>query len=249
MRALSLEGRNKMGVRVVFLFVFAIGALISGCALNEPGMEPRQLDIGAVGYSRALSVEVSSDGVRKFGSASWVSSELVITASHLFLNMPEGSRVRVGKSGSWVEAEVVAIEDPAILDLAILRINNGGSIQSPIVRSAPVLICKNQLQPAQEVVVISEFHKSSSRSYGSPDYVNHYQGATWTNHLTGHYPEGTSGGALYEVESGCLAGVVSRRSESHATGAPSIYSTTFITAKEISQFLLDHEVGFPGGAF
>ncbi|MOA12914.1 hypothetical protein D3C78_1329390 [compost metagenome] len=116
-----------------------------------------------------------------------------------------------------------------------------------MVRSVPVPVCESQLQPAQEVIVVSGFHNSLSRSYGSPDYVSHYQGAIWTNHLTGYYPEGTSGGALYEVDSGCLAGVVSRRRESYATGSPSIYSTEFVTAKEISQFLLDNGVKLAGG--
>lgn len=236
-------------MRGVSLFFASIGALISGCALNERSADAQQIDIGMVGYARALSVEVSSDKVKSLGSASWLSSDLVITASHLFLNMPEGSQVRVGKRGDWVEAEVVAIEDPAIRDLAILRVKNGGDIQSPVVRLASIQVCEKQLQPAQEVVVVSEFHSGSSRSYGSPDYMSYSQGAVWTNHLTGYYPEGTSGGALYEVEGGCLAGVVSRRRESFATGSPSIYSTEFVTAKEISQFLLDNRVKISEDAF
>ncbi len=234
---IALSFGKNIAVRCISLSFASIGALISGCALNEQSADTQQIDIGIVGYARALSVEVSSDKVKSLGSASWLSSDLVITASHLFLNMPEGSQVRVGKNGYWVEADVVAIEDPAIRDLAILRVQSGTNIQSPIARSASVPVCEKQLQSAQEVVVVSEFHHGSSHSYGSPDYVRHHQGAAWTNHLTGHYPEGTSGGALYEVESGCLAGVVSRRSESHATGAPSIYSTEFVTAKEISRRL------------
>jgi len=237
-----------MVAKCISLSFVLIGILISGCALNEQSANTQQVEVGIMGYDRALSVEVSSDKVKSFGSASWLSSDLVITASHLFQNMPKGSQVRVGKNGYWAEADLVAIESPEIRDVAILRVQSGKNIQSSIARSAPVPVCEKQLQPAQEVVVVSEFHHGSSRSYGSPDYVSYHRGASWTNHLTGYYPEGASGSPLYEVESGCLAGVVSRRSESHTTGGPYIYSTEFVTAKEISQFLLDNRVGLPDAA-
>ncbi|WP_407507752.1 trypsin-like peptidase domain-containing protein, partial [Pseudomonas aeruginosa] len=139
--------------------------------------DAQQIDIGMEGYARALSIEVSSDKVKSLGSASWLSSDLVITASHLFLNMPEDSQVRVGKRGAWVEAEVVAIDDPAILDLAILRVRNGRDIQPTVVGLASVRICEKQIKSAQEVRVVSEFHNGSSRSYGSPDYMSYSQGA------------------------------------------------------------------------
>nr|WP_230964557.1 trypsin-like peptidase domain-containing protein [Pseudomonas aeruginosa] len=241
-------GDKNIAMRGLALSLASIGALVSGCALNEQSADAQQIDIGMEGYARALSIEVSSDKVKSLGSASWLSSDLVITASHLFLNMPEDSQVRVGKRGAWVEAEVVAIDDPAILDLAILRVRNGRDIQPTVVGLASVRICEKQIKPAQEVLVVSEFHNGSSRSYGSPDYMSYSQGAMWTSHLTGYYPEGTSGGALYEVKSGCLAGVISRRRESFATGSPSIYSTEFVTAKEINQFLRDNGVRLPENA-
>lgn len=243
MIALSL-GRD-LGVKCISLTFALIGALISGCALNEQKSNSLQVDVGIVGYAKALSVEVSSDKKKNLGSASWLSSDLVITASHLFQNMPKGSQVKVGKNGYWLQADVVAIENPEIRDIAILRVQSDKNIQSPIAGSGSVPVCAKQLQPAQEVVVVSEFHHGSSHSYGSPDYVNYHQGASWTDHLTGYYPDGTSGGAIYEVGSGCLAGVVSLRTETHAIGGPYIYTTGFVTAKEISQFLLDKRIVFP----
>ncbi|MHC5204076.1 trypsin-like serine protease [Pseudomonas chlororaphis] len=206
-----------------------------------------EIDINSMAWERALQIQIEAPGKLSSGSGSWISSDLVITASHLANDMPPNSLVRVGINGRWVNATVVAGDPPQYRDLMILRVNENEMISSPIKTAVP--ICEDPVEPAEQVLVSSAFTNSSTYSYGSPDFVTQSLGKKWSDHVTGYYPAGTSGGAVYKTSHDCLAGVISLRQMSFATGSPQIYATKFITAKQIKDFITDHEIKLPANFF
>lgn len=214
-------------------------ALVTGCASTAP-QSHKAVELETLAWKRSLEIEVKSSTKVSRGSASWLSSDLIITASHLFMDMSENAAVRVGSRGMWVDVEILAADDPAFRDLAILRVLKGSLKNESTVK--PVVICKKQLVPAQEVFVVSGLHGSGSVSFGSPDYVTQHKGRSWTSHLTGYYPEGTSGGAVYSLYDGCLAGVVSRRRESSVSNSVQVYTTQIVGSDDISAFVGEYEI-------
>lgn len=220
------------------LFFLAMGLFATGCATTHETVETDGvLDDG---WSRALEIEVSSASEVSKGSASWLAPGLVITSSHLFLGKSNSFSVRVGENGVWQEATVEVAEHPASLDLAILRVSLDSALAAPAL--PPIDICASPVLPAQKVFVVSAFKKIGTVSYGSPDYVTLNKGGRWTANLTGYFPEGTSGGAIYDSKTGCLAGVISKRQKSWSSQGPQLYTTRFVTSAEISGFIRDSGV-------
>lgn len=223
--------------------VVAVGLMAAGCAATNETSAPGPLGDDAWAWDRAVEIEVSTPTEVARGSASWLAPDLVITSSHFFLGKPENVSVRVGKNGIWQEAKVEVADHPDSRDLAILRVTPDAAMQAPTLE--PVKICTAPLVPAQEVIVVSAFKKSVGVSYGSPDYVTRHLGKSWTTSLTGYFPEGTSGGALYDRSAGCLAGVISMRQKSWSPSGPSIYTTRFVSAEEITNFIRENKISLP----
>ncbi len=189
--------------------------------------------------NRQLAIEVISKSETSSGSAAWIGHGIVLTAAHLFLGASEGSTIRVGNGLTWGSAEIIAIDDPAYRDLAILKIDQDSlaSLASP---TNPVKLCETPIRSGQEVLVASGLTRTVSSTYASPEMTRHSNGDSWAEHLTGYYAPGTSGAAIYDAESGCLGGVVSKRRKTISNSDLQIYSTELVALPQILDFLDSH---------
>ncbi|MBH8715245.1 MULTISPECIES: S1 family peptidase [Pseudomonas aeruginosa group] len=186
-----------------------------------------------------MAIEVISKSETSSGSAAWIGHGIALTAAHLFLGASESSTIRVGNGLTWGSAEIIAIDDPAYRDLAILKIdqNSLASLASP---TNPVKLCETPIRSGQEVLVASGLTKTVSSTYASPEMTRHSNGDSWAEHLTGYYAPGTSGAAIYDAESGCLGGVVSKRRKTISNSDLQIYSTELVALPQILDFLDSH---------
>ncbi|WP_139272630.1 trypsin-like serine protease [Pseudomonas anguilliseptica] len=141
-------------------------AMLSACSTQAPSSIYTHPSFEA--GNRQLAIEVISKGETSSGSAAWIGHEIVLTAAHLFLGASEGSTIRVGNGLTWGSAEIIAIDDPAYRDLAILKIDQDSlaSLASP---ANPVKLCETPIRSGQEVLVASGLTKTVSSTYASPE--------------------------------------------------------------------------------
>lgn len=212
-------------------------AMLSACSTQAPSSIYTHPSFEA--GNRQLAIEVISKGETSSGSAAWIEPGIALTAAHLFLGASKSSTIRVGNGRTWGNAEIIAIDDPAYRDLAILKVDQDilASLAPP---TKPVKLCETSIRPGQEVLVASGLTRTVSSSYASPEMTSHSNGDSWAEHLTGYYASGTSGAAVYDAESGCLGGVISKRRKTISNSDLQIYSTEFVSLPQILDFLDSH---------
>jgi hypothetical protein len=225
-----------MYVNHQLILVALASAMFTGCATKEPS--PAAPPVVVAG-ARQLAVEISTENGITEGSAAWIKPGVVLTASHLFLGMSEKSTIRVGSGRKWGRATIVAIDDPAYRDLALLKVDPEYlTILAP--PTQPITLCNAPIQSSQQVLVASGLTNTVSSSYGSPEMLIHNKGKSWSEHLTGYYAHGTSGAAIYDADSGCLGGVISKRHKNTSNSDLKVYSTEFVALPQIVDFLNSH---------
>ncbi|MEO4014116.1 trypsin-like peptidase domain-containing protein [Pseudomonas rossensis] len=228
-------------MKKAFLFVALL--IIGGCSSTRDISNVDISESDLLAGERLLKIQIVAPGIKAEGSGSWISNDLVITASHLFSDMPLDSIVRVGNGRHWLSAKVVAGNDPATLDLVVLRVIGDESVASPLKTLIPV--CSKPVKPGEMVSVSSALPKGTTYTYGSPNFAVQADSERResTEFLTGFYDKGTSGGPVYQVPGGCLAGVISLGIK-RKNGASDIYATKFVTAHEIKRFLDDNKITY-----
>lgn len=155
--------------------------------------------------------EKGSMSHKKLGSATWIGSDKVLTASHLFLDVPRDAILEVGNGVEWVPAQMVKGLDPAVSDLALLRVRSDDLARLKP-RAPDAALCDKPLEVGDAVRVTymgGSGHSFAIDTYASPGDSPSVSTKT-TNVVTAYLPHGSSGGAAYEIADGCLVGVVSR---------------------------------------
>lgn len=190
---------------------------------------------------RTVLVHVKSPRVDVYGSGAWISKNRVLTASHLFLGVSadEPLRIDVIRNGVAREARVSRRENPAVLDLALLAIEEI-PMEMRTWSVSPVDVCGTPLRPADPVIAAFQLREGKAhelRTYGSPDRTTWLNGVANVTAVTALLPHGASGGAIYDMRRKCLAGVISQQEVLRAEPS-SIYITNFVPASEIAAFLM-----------
>lgn len=195
---------------------------------------------GRAESARTLLVHVSSPGVDTYGSGAWISKGRVLTASHLFLGVKadEPFSIKVISDGVAREARLSRIEDPAVLDLALLTVEDAPA-RVGVWAVSPVKVCRTPLRPAEPVIAaiqLTQGQPLAIETHASPDRMTWRNGVASVTALTAFLPHGASGGAVYHAERKCLVGVISQQ-EILRVEPVSLYFTNFVPASEIVGFL------------
>ncbi|WP_145484190.1 hypothetical protein [Yersinia aldovae] len=229
--------KNSDVIAILFLSCF-----LQGCSVSPKSMS----DVSDTDFAQAilnsnnrmLMLAVTSDTVTTNGSASWLTSDLIITASHIWDNMPKDSTITVVSGRQSTEATLVVRDPSHIRDIAVVRVKPNGILKSPLTGRIPV--CTKPIIPAQRVIIASGQFRMLSDSYGSPDKTTILNGMKISSALTGYFPKRSSGSPVYEVPSLCLAGLISQ--QYRLLAMPDIYMTKIVTADVINSFLKDNNL-------
>lgn len=220
---------------VILLTLF----ILSGCQSTSHIASPLNSEDTFKLSNAIVRVDIQEGNVTSSGSGTWLNDKYIITAAHLWSGVKPGYKLTIRYLSQSYPAKVYAIENPGVLDLAILVVEPNKSIAPPA--GWQVKLCDSMLSPAEPIWVASGMYNSVSGSYASPDSVFAYKGLTGSNGLTGYYNEGVSGSSVFMRNNNCLAGIVSKRDRSFDE-ISAVYKTDIVTVDMINKFLHDHMI-------
>lgn len=169
-----------------------------------------------------------------------ISNTKVLTAAHVVDNAQPPSRIRISYPPKYLYASIKAIGDKSHTDLAILEIEQG---QIPIFSFAPHQpICDKQASLYSRGYVHTVGDKIETNIL-LETADNPYVDASNTNtnaYLTTKFWPGFSGSPVYEKDTGCLRGIISRVDEQEIKigilGKPMEYRSTKTRIVDVSEF-------------
>lgn len=215
----------------------------SGARDADPA--PNRLDVAADALQRSVHVEVWLDGkVITSGHGVFVRPGLVATAMHVVDRVPDYAELRVRNLHGHAQASPNAGGHRDQIDGALLYVFEPQLLGPPA--SLPdATLCAVPIEPGQPLRVATG--NSATLTHGSPDHVTYRAGrAVGTDHITHALPPGASGSGVFDVASGCLAGVVSQRRRLDATvgdATPQLHTTRLTPASEIALLLERLDLG------
>lgn len=194
--------------------VLALGASVATLTACSSLGSNRSLDAEAIGQQRLsdadnarLKVVITGPNSVTSGGGVWLGNGQVLTAMHLFRGLKVGDSVEVIIHGKKLIATPLFPGDLGDEDLALLQVPIASLPDG--LRSLPgPKVCTRNEQPSNRLYVVG--YDTSYHTYASPDSQIRYQKQTWSNATTALFSHGVSGSAVYDQDSGCLAGIISR---------------------------------------
>lgn len=185
---------------------------------------------------RTVEVRITTPQAIINGTGGWFEAGRVLTASHFFLGVrPEDiQEIVVIWKGNEFKARIEKVEDPEIVDAAMLIVEDSGAW-----KGARAQFCGSPLKPAQPVATAFSPAKGTLMvvgTYGSPDAVDPLNPELGSTALTAFLPHGASGASVYDSSDLCLVGLLSKQSKTSANGAE-IYVTEITSAAELQAFV------------
>lgn len=154
-----------------------------------------------------VKILILSPNGKTAGGGVWLGNAKVLTANHLFLSYKPTDKILVQIGGSVLEASLVSRGDLDYKDLALLTIDNSAISEKIKSLQGPEICDKREsIGASLEVVAFDQSYHTKA----SPDQAVSYKNETWSRGTTTAFSHGVSGSPVYDEESGCLAGIVSR---------------------------------------
>jgi hypothetical protein len=193
-------------------------------------------DSTSVLSDRTVEVRITTPQAIINGTGGWFEAGRVLTASHFFLSVrPEDiQEIVVIWKGNEFKARIEKVEDPEIVDAAMLIVEDSGAW-----KGARAQLCRSPLKPAQPVATAFSPAMGAVMvigTYGSPDAVDPLNPELGSTALTAFLPQGASGANVYDRTSLCLVGLLSKQSKKSANGVE-VYVTDITSAAELQAFV------------
>lgn len=192
-------------------------------------------------HQRTVQVQISTADQVVKGTGAWFEKGKILTASHFFRGIkPEDIQgIAVIWQGAEFKVDIERIENPIVLDAAILVLADGTNLDVAWMGDRPTF-CDVPLRPAQPVFVLLALPGFAGTmpflTYGSPDAVDPLRPSSGTKALTAHFPQGASGANVYDSSAACLVGLVSKKRKSTKNGVD-VYITDIVPAAELKAFV------------
>ncbi|MFP3645877.1 serine protease [Paraburkholderia sp. SIMBA_054] len=189
----------------------AVG-IIGGCAqVNSRVDEEVAYHTYLTASDRQIKVQVQSGETTFSGGGVWLGNGEVLTALHLFYQPPripkESDRIVVFFDGRAIPAKIVFHGDLPDRDLALLKVDPRRT-PSGLARLAIPSVCSD-VEPIGAPLYITAYDSVYSTT-ASPDGAVMYKGKTWSQSATAIVSHGVSGSPVFDKQTSCLAGIVSR---------------------------------------
>ena len=195
--------------------VVILSLALAACATNSKNEQEPEDDVLARAYNdyvhaeeRLIKIQVKSPGVITVGSGVWLGNGEVLTALHLFVNLKEADEIKVIFSDQDIPARVAFHGDLEDFDLALLQLD-ADKIPAKLATLARPAVCQDR-EPVGAKLYVSSYDAVFS-TYASPEGAVMSKGKEWSRSTTALLSHGVSGSPVFDKQSSCLAGIVSRQ--------------------------------------
>ena len=183
----------------------AAGAAVLSSSLFAAGLQTRTADdtLTQALFNRT-KVTVGSPEHSVFGSGVWLGQGHVLTANHMFREYKKGDPITVAINGRRIPATLRAQGDLNEADLALLDVDRASasliSWQGPMVCSKP-----ESVAAALQVISFDQ----GFNTFAAPEHAWSSKDQVWSERTTATFSPGVSGSPVFDVSTGCLAGIIS----------------------------------------
>jgi len=211
--------------------------ILTGCAITSTAKS--KVDLSVEASAAIVKISVIEKGQVVSGSGTWLTKDKIITAAHLFTDMHPGDKIVIQQKWKSSSVSIQAIDNPARRDLAVLKVTSPNKIFAP--ENWQVHVCSTELKGGEPLVVASGMYGFIVPTFSSPEILTYLNKGPVVAGLTGSFDHGVSGSAVFEQNTGCLAGIVSQE-EVVINKNYRVYSTRIVTSGDINDFLSQNKI-------
>jgi hypothetical protein len=209
----KLNPTRRQMKRLAKAVQLAVLTMLGGCTTSyrEPiatNAVQDQYHHSTLAYDRVVGIEVTTNGVTSSGGGVWLGNGEVLTATHIFSGVKSPSDpMFVTWRGDRFKAVPIFHGVPPDTDLILLKVDQA-LVSKSLARVPAPQVCADVAPIGKRLYVTAR--DRTYTTYASPAGSIRFKDKTWSNSTTALLSHGVSGSPVYDDDTGCLAGIVSR---------------------------------------